>query len=171
VHLIEGQTVLNAFEEAKSAAIMGNSQSCCCAHAHDDKCIWYKYAQEHGYEKAHEKHAGECKCNLDGGKHLKNCSRLIKFNEFLLEQSESTKKKEEKPPSSNMMDAFEFADDFDFDNFEKGMIAKDEKVEHNIICCCKPEVPHDEEMKFCVKGTDNDKKMKIFWKTMRGDVE
>ena len=37
---------------------------CCCAHDHDNDCIWYKFYQKYPDE-AHAMHSGECNCNED----------------------------------------------------------------------------------------------------------
>lgn len=68
------------------------------------------------------------------------------------------------------MDLFKL-DDVDIEMMEMAMIPKDDKAEVDFICCCKPHLPHNEEMKFCLKGSDNDKKMRIFKNTIKGDLE
>ena len=45
---------------------------------------------------------------------------------------------------------WDFDDDFDF---EANIVAFDAKEEDNIICCCSKDTPHDESLKFKLKGS------------------
>ena len=40
-------------------------------------------------------------------------------------------------------------DDLDF---EDNLVAYDQKVEDNILCCCQKDLKHDESLKFMIKG-------------------
>ena len=41
-----------------------NYDVCCCAHEHDDNCIWYKFYKKYPKE-AHEIHSHDCQCKTD----------------------------------------------------------------------------------------------------------
>jgi len=84
-----------------------------------------------------------------------------------MKEKEEEKKVEIDP--SNPFAAFQFGADFDFDNFENHLIPKDSKTE-GIICCCKPDEPHDETMKFVIKGNEEKQNQRIFKKRPRGDL-
>ena len=75
-HLLDGYTPKEAFEHGKS--VVKGSQidtfSCCCAHDHKPHCKWVKYAEDNGYEKAHQLHMPNCACSQDKNKHHNKCS-------------------------------------------------------------------------------------------------
>lgn len=39
------------------------------------------------------------------------------------------------------------------DDFDEGfLVAYDQKHQDNVICCCQKNLPHDESMKFTIRG-------------------
>ena len=60
-----------AFEEARRTCKAGgvDCKSCCCAHVHTKNCKWQKYANNNGYEKAHQLHSGTCNCGFGNNAH------------------------------------------------------------------------------------------------------
>jgi len=79
-------------------------------------------------------------------KHRSTCETLTEFKKFLREWTDPDEEKK----SKNIWD---LSDDFDLDQ----MIPLDSncgtewKVEDIVLCCCKPEAPHDEQKKFVMK--------------------
>lgn len=44
--LLKGSTISEAFKMAKNYVFVSNMSDfnvCCCAHQHDDDCLWYKF--------------------------------------------------------------------------------------------------------------------------------
>lgn len=87
--LLRGNSVVSSFANAKRKVQQsgGDYDACCCAHKHDDDCLWYKYYQKNPKE-AHEIHSGKCACpelGLSRGKrvHLHTCEALIRFKRFM----------------------------------------------------------------------------------------
>jgi len=100
-----------------------------------------------GYEEAHKLHSAKCSCNLPLNKHKNSCKSLISFKKFLQDWKDPNKvAKQEK-------DEFGFGFDSDFDS--DTMIPMDSNFYGNIddivMCCCRPEAPHDESIKFMLK--------------------
>ena len=120
-YLFDGCPIGQAFQSSRLAIKNPNSLSCCCAHAHKPNCKWHRKAQVEGYYKAHLYHDPSCtSCpNKTEHVHLMTCTWAQTF--------------------VNNYAALEE------DDFEKWY---DYANEETHTCCCSPELPHDETMKF-----------------------
>ena len=120
-NIFDGSNLGEAFRNAKEASSSTQSLNCCCAHDHKDFCVWYKKYKVNMFE-AHRKHCSNCtSCkNKFAHKHRLGCQWASLFiNEFGTEGHQDY----EEP----------------FYDAENGEIS---------TCCCSPEIPHDEALKF-----------------------
>jgi hypothetical protein len=72
---------------------------------------------------------------------------------------------ESKAPVAKNIWAFD--DDFEF---EQNLVAYDQKVDDNVLCCCKKELDHDESIKFLLKGDQANLKTVLFKNRQRGHL-
>ena len=121
-YLFDGFSLGEAFENARLASRSVDSLSCCCAHAHKQNCKWYKKAITEGYYKAHLYHDPRCSGCPKSREHIHRfeCTWANEFLEETLQEGD---------------DIFG-AERFDDVNMELK------------TCCCSPDLPHDESMKF-----------------------
>lgn len=121
-YIFDGFTLGEAFENARLASRSADSLSCCCAHAHKRNCKWYKKAATEGYYKAHLYHDPCCTGCPKAKEHVHKYA--CKWaNEFLQEALQD---------DEDILDPIRF----DAENMEIK------------TCCCSPDLPHDESMKF-----------------------
>lgn len=130
-YLLRDYSVRDAFNAAKDGvrAVGTESDACCCAHSHDDSCLWYQFYKKDP-QAAHEIHTKDkCSCNLFTStkvkEHKKNCQALIKFKQFMLKekremrrkQKEAKKRRKTSPsgmaPASQLLLALDFDEDSD----------------------------------------------------------
>ncbi len=121
-YLFDSFSLGEAFENARLASRSADSLSCCCAHAHKRDCKWYKKASTEGYYKAHLYH-DPCCTNCPKAKEHVHRYACKWANEFLQESLQD---------HEDILDPIRF----DADNMEIK------------TCCCSPDLPHDESMKF-----------------------
>ena len=132
-YLFDGFALGEAFDNARLASKSSDSLSCCCAHVHKRDCKWYKKALTEGFFKAHLYHDPCCKGCPKAKEHVHNYS--CKWaNEFLQETL---------PDNADILDSSRF----DMDNMELK------------TCCCSPDLPHDESMKFLKLLQKNDSEL------------
>ena len=117
--LFDGKSIGAAFEIAKVAAKSSDLHTCCCAHSHKDDCPWYnQLALSQGYYHAHNHHTPTC---LD-------CKRR---NEHI--------------HKGTCEWAQNFSFDYKLDPFDAPQGVSDNEI---WTCCCSPELPHNELLKF-----------------------
>ena len=123
MQLLQGMTVEKAFLEAQRTCRASSitCKSCCCAHSHTAQCKWQKFANKHGYDKAHELHSKKCFCKMKNNQHKKHCSVYQEFCTFLREFKDDEKENTNKKEASSNIWAFD--DDFDISN----VVAYDQK--------------------------------------------
>ena len=144
---VQGETYQNAFTNAQNFVAAHQesykSYSWWWAHPHKSNCKWFLDAKNIGQFEAHELHMPMCKCNQSGNLHHFNSFSYWSFvNEFLEEYATWDYLKSDK----------------NHPNFIK-------------LCCCSPEMPHDESMKFILLWNQIDYlKNKPFEKLEEGDV-
>lgn len=66
--LLLGHSIKDAFDMARAHVGLsdcGQYETCCCAHAHKDDCLWYKLFQKDP-KRAHEMHSKSCPCKTMG---------------------------------------------------------------------------------------------------------
>jgi len=100
--------------------------SCCCAHPHKEDCKWIEIAKTEGHLKAHELHMPTCKCSLWGNLHRFDSKPCAFADKFLYDYSNW--------------------DYYDRDDIHPDCVK---------LCCCSPEMPHDESMKFILLNKDD----------------
>jgi hypothetical protein len=77
--LLLEKTVNEAFSNALSTVAADSSDNCkvcCCMHDHKDDCLWLRYREKHGEDKAHELHTAKCRCfttKVKPNDHTNNC--------------------------------------------------------------------------------------------------
>lgn len=120
-YLFDGYPIGQAFQASRLAIKSPNSLSCCCAHAHKAGCRWHRKAQVEGYYKAHLYHDPSCTGCPQKAEHvhLMTCDWAEKFVH-------------------------------NYSSIEDDDIEKWYDYENELMhtCCCSPELPHDETMKF-----------------------
>ena len=131
--LLNGTDIEYAFNKAIQLVTLNYTNnenafhSCCCAHLHKEHCSWYLYARENGTYNAHLQHVPKYpQCKCP--KAYKNTHRMdcIWATKFILQ----------------------FMND--------DMTMAYEKIENQrFICCCSPELPHNETMKFKIMYKNN----------------
>eukprot|EP00347_Sterkiella_histriomuscorum_P024050 403332474 len=130
--LQDGETPRKAFVEAQKV-VRGSpidKFSCCCAHDHKYDCPWEKYAKKHGYEKAHQIHMPSCACPYNKNIHKSKCEF---YEDFLTELS----------PFEDLLTMS--ADNLNLQGYS----------DHVQVCCCQPDIPHDESIKFIINGNED----------------
>lgn len=93
-------------------------------------------------------------------KHKTNCQVYLDFVNFLRDYKDPDEKVVEKDP-------WAFDEDYDF---EDNMVAYDQDMDDNVICCCKKEIPHDESIKFILKADATSLKTILFKSRKAGSV-
>lgn len=119
-HIFDGTPVKPAFDLAKFAAAAANDiHTCCCAHIHKPKCPWYNtLVKTHSYRHAHQYH-------------IPTCTKCPKKNKHI---------------HTSMCEwALGFSYDYKLDPDEAPDYVKSDEI---WTCCCSPELPHDESLKF-----------------------
>lgn len=120
-YLFDGETIGQAFYNSKLSIQSPGARSCCCAHAHKSNCKWYQMAVIEGYYKAHLYHdptCTDCPKKADH-KHSMECDWAGQFvYNFSLKDTDGDDK---------------------WYNFDEEIIN---------TCCCSPDLPHNETMKF-----------------------
>ena len=139
--LFNGKSIKEAFELAKVGAKSADTQTCCCAHSHKPNCYWYN-----NYAKKigfHKAHQY----------HIPLCTQCDKKNQHIHRNKCS------------------WAKDFIFDFQIEHDYANPKDPTEYLTCCCSPELPHDESLKFTkfCKNRDVDK-MIIFPQKEQGRV-
>ena len=186
--LLTGESIKQSFEQAKDRVrseldpLKDNFSSCCCAHKHDDDCVWYQYYLKDPVA-AHALHdVKNCACyknqnNKNGNGriiHEATCKSLMEFQHFMYtKRCEQQKEIQKNSGGSSQAKAAGglaalMADDSDADSIEEmedeielvdnpcqRIASGNAKPEDLIICCCKKDMPHDETMKFQVKFHDD----------------
>lgn len=120
-YLFDGCSIGQAFQASRLAIQTPNALSCCCAHKHKPNCQWARKAQIEGFYKAHLYHDPSCtSCPRKTEHiHLMTCDWAEKF-----------------------VHTYSSLED---DDIEKWYDYEHEEMH---TCCCSPELPHDETMKF-----------------------
>ena len=88
--LLQGFTIKESFDSASEHVRIsecGYYETCCCAHAHKEDCLWYKLFKKDRI-RAHEMHIKDCACrnvvNTEGGKYRRqHMSTCRQFREWL----------------------------------------------------------------------------------------
>ena len=84
-YLLSGNTILGSFNKAQNLvdSLPKNYEICCCAHKHEDDCVWYKFYKE-DRKAAHALHAKkDCSCSKKQARmHESYCSDYRKFKKF-----------------------------------------------------------------------------------------
>ncbi len=142
--LFEGETPQRAFEHAKRTVVGSHlqMQSCCCAHPHKENCKWLEVARKEGFSAAHKLHVSNCKCPMDKNRHLSNCKFPMDFEMLFIDIYTAT--------------------DIGGEPGEDGKVA---------VCCCMPDEPHDESIKFMLIGSDQDKNTPIVKNLSNGELQ
>ena len=121
-NIFDGLSIGEAFQNARDSSKSCMSASCCCAHSHKPDCKWHKRALVEGYYKAHVEHNPTCtNCpKKNEHTHSMQCSWAKNF------------------VSKYGPDDTDLLYDYFYD------------LSNNQIytCCCSPELPHDEALKF-----------------------
>ena len=124
-----------AFE--KSIGVVAGSDEndckvCCCMHAHKDDCLWLRYRDKFGEDKAHELHTAGCKCfkkSVEGAynDHSLDCKDYERFYSELIkvDKNQTFIKNCHLPHYLQLMPAA---------NSNKRMI----------MCCCSSDLAHNE---------------------------
>ena len=119
--IFEGHTIGDSFEKAVLASRSKESRSCCCGHQHKPDCKWHEFARQNDYSYAHIFHDPLCVDCPRKSEHIHNfeCRWANDFmNKFGPDEWNDIDKQEE---------------------YEKEGLKS---------CCCSPELPHDEVLKF-----------------------
>ena len=122
-NLMNERTIRQAFDDAVESIKLNNinmPHSCCCHHKHKKDCKWDKMYKQKGRQLHDEYHVPFCKCPRRHQRiHKMNCKYLQSFeNEF-----DCIIEEQENTFNTNY----------------------DESAP---VCCCSPEIHHDETMKF-----------------------
>ena len=127
--LFSGMGIKHSFDYAmtnvKNRCEKKDIFSCCCAHKHDPNCEWWESRQNNENQRyAHERHLPTCMCPRAKEHIHKKCKWANKFEIDFPGISQDEKLLEEMNSKRNL--------------------GKDEIF----VCCCHPELPHDETQKF-----------------------
>jgi adenylate kinase len=118
--LLEGCTIKESFNDAMvklRVKFKGECESCCCGHSHAPECEWHAYRLQKGNAEAHALHSPTCDCSLTSKRKHRINCRWFK----------------------------------DFENFyineEAQENCKKSGAHCDPVCCCRPNLIHDETMK------------------------
>jgi hypothetical protein len=112
-------------------------------HDHKDDCLWLRYREKHGEDKAHELHTAKCRCwqtKVTINDHTYNCEQYKNFFESLRKTDVEMYEINCNNPS--------------FAQCQKN----NDKQKRYIMCCCSSELAHNESQKFVIMGA-RDKKV------------
>ncbi|KAL4434528.1 hypothetical protein ABPG74_007312 [Tetrahymena malaccensis] len=147
MNIFSGRSVLESFESAKislQAKQYEGCFTCCCAHSHDQNCLWFEEAMNNGFDKAHEQHLPQPKCKCPDSKKMIHEYTCEWANEFLKKYK---------------------------DNYEDYY---DEVIQNNeplFVCCCHgSETPHDESLKFRLIKREDQEDQKIMSELPEGNI-
>ena len=146
--LMDGKDIKFSFDHAQNYIFAHldrrkiTEMSCCCFHNHKPECKWKIESMKNG-EQAHLSHLKGCACNYaQSHEHAMNCSWADVFLRNFENFSAS-------------------------DNFENFLISHTKKV-----CCCSPELAHDESNKFILRVNNKEIEKKIFFDHLhKGNLE
>jgi len=103
-----------------------------------------KYAKTHGIMAAHEQHMPTCKCVLRGNLHKYDSKPCVFADNFLCKYADGV-----------------------WDFYEPHL----EYPDCVSLCCCSPEYPHEESMKFMILSkNESDLHWIPFWKCNEGKL-
>lgn len=127
--LLEGCSIQDAFNNATLKLrhkFKGECESCCCGHSHLPDCEWQAVLQAKGMAVAHALHTPTCDCSLTSKRKHHINCRWLK----------------------------------DFENFyineEAQEACKSKGLHCDHVCCCRPELIHDETMKLALLFLNDD---------------
>ncbi len=151
-HLVQGNSPKEAFRAARDAIKGSNKDvySCCCAHKHKAWCRWAKYCQElvkdnkeYDKDEPHNQHI-EHNCSCPKRKfniHKIKCAFYVKFREKFI-------------PTDAELDRLQSKlDIFHWESLDPLSVSNSTAK----VCCCSPEIPHDETQKFMIIKRNFDK--------------
>jgi hypothetical protein len=127
--LLEGCSIQESFNSAMVKLRLkykGECESCCCGHSHTPNCDWYKERLLKGEAEAHAIHTPTCDCSLTSNRKHRRNCRW--FSEF---------------------------ENF-FINEEAHENCKCAGHPCDPMCCCRPELIHDETMKLALVYLNDD---------------
>ncbi|EAS04919.2 AAA family ATPase (macronuclear) [Tetrahymena thermophila SB210] len=147
MNIFSGRSVLESFESAKislQAKQYEGCFTCCCAHSHDQNCLWFEEAMNNGFDKAHEQHLPQPKCKCPNSKKMIHEYTCEWANDFLKKYKDN------------------------YEDYYEEVIQNNEPL---FVCCCHgSETPHDESLKFRLIKREDQEDQKIMSDLPEGNI-
>jgi len=144
--LLEGKTIEEAFIDAKSKEkhALRRIKTCCRDHTHEKDCPYIELIRDKGPKYADEYIVPNCDCKYPGNTHKRTCE----WAKRVAPENDVGPHYLQRIPTHL--------------NFGKDKVVK--------ICCCQPELPHDEIEKFVlITDSQESAKVAIFKNTQIGE--
>ncbi|KAL4481100.1 hypothetical protein ABPG72_015055 [Tetrahymena utriculariae] len=147
MNIFSGRSVLESFESAKislQAKQYEGCFTCCCAHSHDQNCLWFEEAMNNGFDKAHEQHLPQPKCKCPNSKKMIHEYTCEWANDFLKKYKDN------------------------YEDYYEEVIQTNQPL---FVCCCHgSETPHDESLKFRLIKREDQEDQKIMSELPEGSI-